>query len=523
MATFDLLAEPWIPVVDLHGDASELSIRAVLARAHELREILDPIPTVEFGLYRLLVALVLDIFQPEDTLALGELLDDGHFDADRMAAYFERWKDRFALFHPRHPFLQTAGMDREDAKPLAALMPLIPSGTNAVHFHHAQETEFGVSPAGAARLLTAIAPFMTAGGAGLSPSINGAPPWYALVIGETLFHTLCLNSLVLHLPLASGDAPPAWRQDESVKATRYASASLLQSLTWQPRRIQLIPGVAGRCSITEQNSPTLIRTMRFIAGAACDFIWRDPNVAYKITDKQVPLRPQEEKAIWRDTGPLSLLREEDYISENSVKFERPAVVTQIQKLIENGALPRGARYRLMLYGMRTDMKMKVFEWQRDSLPLHTALLGIDGVGGRAQTAIERADKVAYQLKLAIKHAYPRDGKGNGNAFDTLITRAQRRYWDELREHFDALLQTLAHLPADDTYDAALTTCLSAWEKAVSTVGNRALEDAIGDLDADADAMQRQVVARRHFRFQVWRLFHPEALTEKKRRGRAATV
>jgi hypothetical protein len=54
--------------------------------------------------------------------------------------------------------------------------------------------------------------------AGLSPSINGAPPWYALVQGRILFETLCLNCPVLSdlLPQAQGDAPPAWRNKTPV-------------------------------------------------------------------------------------------------------------------------------------------------------------------------------------------------------------------------------------------------------------------------------------------------------------------
>ena len=35
-------------------------------------------------------------------------------------------------------------------------------------------------------------------------------------------------------------------------------------------------------------------------------------------------------------------------------------------------LPGGAEFSLTVYGMRTDLKMKVFEWQRESLSLHAA-------------------------------------------------------------------------------------------------------------------------------------------------------
>src|SRR5207244_1069096 len=145
-----------------------------------------PLPTVEFGLYRLLVTLVLDIFELQSADNLESLLDAGSFDAFdavRIDAYFDSLKERFDLFHAKYPFLQTPGMTSEKPKPLAALLQPLPSGTNANHFHHGNESAFAACPAAAARLLTTIAPFMTAGGAGLSPSLNGAPPWYALARG----------------------------------------------------------------------------------------------------------------------------------------------------------------------------------------------------------------------------------------------------------------------------------------------------------------------------------------------------
>ncbi|MBL8065520.1 MAG: type I-E CRISPR-associated protein Cse1/CasA, partial [Chthonomonadaceae bacterium] len=69
--TFNVLTEPWIPVIRLDGTRDELGILPCLEQAHELREIRDPSPIIEFGLYRLLVAFVLDALvmadkRPED-------------------------------------------------------------------------------------------------------------------------------------------------------------------------------------------------------------------------------------------------------------------------------------------------------------------------------------------------------------------------------------------------------------------------------------------------------------------------
>ncbi|MBI3946595.1 MAG: type I-E CRISPR-associated protein Cse1/CasA [Armatimonadetes bacterium] len=526
MATFDLLSEPWIPVLGLDGRPDELGLRQVLHQAPRLREIRDPLPTVEFGLYRLLVALVMDIHPLRDIQGLADLLDAGQFDSERVDVYFQKWADRFDLFHPEHPFLQTAGMDADETKPLAGLLPPIPSGTGVLHFHHVKETDFGACPAAAARLLTTIPPFMTAGGAGLSPSINGAPPWYGLVVGESLFETLCLNCCVLDLPAASGDAPTAWRNDCPPKTQgRSTSASLLEALTWRPRRIHLIPGGSGRCSLTGADASTLVRTMRFSAGASCDFLWRDPSVPYRITTTKgpSPLRPQEGREVWRDIGPFALLRQADYKSEKGeTSFERPPVVTQYTRLVDQDVRRREAPLSLRLYGMRTDMKMKVFEWQREQLPpIPYALLLAGAPGGEAQRAMDQGDSVAYYLKQAIKRAYPRQGAGNTKAFDTLVAAAQRRFWAELRPHYGTLLRTLAQPTPEAEYDARRAAWRADWQQAVRSTGDHALEWAIGDLDTDADALRRLVEARRFFGGGVWSLLNPQAASERRKGRRGA--
>ncbi len=100
-------------------------------------------------------------------------------------AYAERigWH-RFDLFDPERPFLQTppqAG-DTDKAKSVVELFYHLPTGTNVIHFFHMEEAEQAVAAA-VARALCSDRTFMTSGGAGYSPSINGTPPWYVWALG----------------------------------------------------------------------------------------------------------------------------------------------------------------------------------------------------------------------------------------------------------------------------------------------------------------------------------------------------
>ncbi len=503
MPTLDLRDRGWIPVRERDGTIREVGMREALNRAHDLRDIRDALPTVEFGLYRLLIAVVMDIYKFRELRDLEDLLEAGRFDAARAEAYFTANDGNFDLFDAKHPFLQFAEMKEDADKPLAGLLPSVPSGTNANHFHHALDSDFGVCPEAAARLLTTIAPFMTAGGAGLAPSINGSPPWYALVTGGTLFQTLCLNCCVVHLPQGH-DGTPSWRRKGTFAQERRTSASLLEGLTWQPRRILLMPGEPGCCSLTGRQTGNLVRSMKFGPGAGAGFTWTDPSVAYKLDIKgPLVVRPQEGKQVWRDVGPLALLREQDVgKGDERTHYVRPAVVEQYvqlyQDLSSRGLVPDSLR--LTLYGMRTDLKMKVFEWQRESMEAVPARLVLfELFGSTAQDEINRANKVDSALARALKHAYPRDGKGNKKAFESRIDYARRGFWNGIRPHFMALLTGMA-LADPLQLDVDAKPLVAAWKTRLRNTGYIALEEAIKDLDTEANMILRtEVLVRNEFR------------------------
>lgn len=510
---FDTSKEPCVPVYG-DGFTKELSLRDALVRAHEFRGVRHELPTIEFGLYRLLVALMGDIFfvepgVPLNTRRLGELLARGCFEAARVDDYFAKYPC-FDLFDEGKPFLQVGGMQGEE-KPLANLLHLVPSGTNVNHFHHATEDEFAVSPKAALWLLATVAPFMTAGGAGLSPSINGAPPIYVLVRGKSLFETLCLNLYASPLEFArtSKDAP-AWRWTRDVGGER-SDAGYLESLTWMPRRLQLTPGAGGVCALTGRASETLVHSMKFVAGDSTRFTWIDPNAGYRLTDKgPLILRMRKERELWRDTAALALL-------EQSGEVKRPRVVNQFATLTADGYLEAGKALQLDLYGLRTDMKMKIFEWQSETLALPVALvLGSSkeaGFGLEAQGWLEKADSAANSLKRAIQSVYPREGKSNKNAFGARVSYSERQFWQALRPEFEDLLVQLAVLSIG--VFAEREPLRATWRKTVEKEARRAFELATKDLEADARVLERVTRARRLLDFGLKRVFDPPPPDGKK--------
>lgn len=524
MASFSVLTEPWIPAIDKAGKVQEFGILELLERARDLDGIVDPAPPIQFGLYRVVIAFLMDALKLRETSDLAARLEEGRFDMATIERYVTQCgTSRFDLFDPVTPFLQPDA-DAAKPKPVANLLPHLPSGTFSIHFHHWREGDHAFSPAVCARALTAVAPFMTAGGAGYSPSINGAPPWYVLIRGANLFETLLLNCYTGEAPRLKGEDGPAWRSDKPVvpKQDAYCE-SLLEGLTWRPRLVRLIPGDGGVCTYSGKPSPVLVREMLWGPGLA--FVgqdnWKDPNVAYVYSAKgRSALRPQENRELWRDTGPLLLLRREEHgAGENKVAFDRPSVVDQFRRLRDVYDLFARRRFDWVeVYGFRTDGKMKVFEWQCERLELPVGVGRNRQAPGQVRTAVAMAESVAWCLKEGLTNAYPREGKGNRNAFGRIIQEAQRQYWADLRGPFSTeFLESLSAQNPDD--DAAREQLLAAWGLTLRKVAKARFDEALDPLDADAEALRRQAFAREGFRKRLaWAILPPGARAARSKRG-----
>lgn len=232
------------------------------------------------------------------------------------------------------------------------------------------------------------------------------------------------------------------------------------------------------------------------------------------------MRPQDGKEIWRDTGPIALLNNKAYESSNAtVKFARPRLIDQFEELFHYEAMPLS----LTVYGMRTDMKMKIFEWHKGTLAIPAPLVAGSKFASFAQDCIEEAGSVEYALKKSIKHLARDDGKGNAKALDTLIANVTRQYWSSLRPVYSEMLEKLAGLPVDEHAEAkfALQDEWRASEKkAVMSVFNEASDG----LDTYGDNIQRQAEAELKLRFSLNAIFEtPEQKDARKKKSEALTT
>jgi CRISPR system Cascade subunit CasA len=499
---YDLLTEPWVPCVAPDGRPEAVGLLDALLRAHELREVRDASPLVTYGLYRLLLAVAQDLFAPRGKAEWLALFRRGRFDQQPLRRFRDEYADRFDLFHPTRPFYQSSDIrlgQHEEARgeqkavTVGTLRPEIPTGTFKNHFHHAYDGGHAYCPACAARSLVVLPPFAWAQGKGYVNSINGSPPVYVWLAGRNLFETLCWN-LVLphHRPKAAAESDrPWWRGDGLVrKAQIKHTVGYLESLTWQPRHVRLIPDLSGSCTFCGEGSPTLVRGIVWAGGwtrpkdAAW---WQDPFVAYTGPGERQPaaVRLKEDRPLWRDYAALCL-------PGSGAGSHQPARITEQAADLEMRLGPDGAPPTLQCYALRND-NADVIEWRRDGLPFSARVASDPGRAAAVTGALGQAGEADTLLKNHIKKLYPREGKGNRKAFGALIRQARDGYWSALAEPFRRLVVAL---DAEDLEEPGRDALAGGWLEAVRRAA-RSSFDAVADaLDADAESLKRAATARR---------------------------
>lgn len=384
--SFLLLEEPWIPAVDLKGKRQLLGIRPLLENAHTLRAVSDASPLVEYGLYRLLCVFLMDALRPEDEETLEELLDEGRFDMPAIDNYIALCRKEgvtFDLFDEERPFLQTPYREEWDKtrKPVSTLDYTIPTGNNHTHFDHRPNTEIAVSYDQAARLLPAAMTFCTAGAQGYPSGVNGAPPYFALIQGETLFETLVFSLLDCNLieSKSSFDWPPVyWRNPAVVEPKKIVlETSWLYGMLFPVRRILLIPKAESKT----------VRQIYLSQGMNYQMVesWTDPHVTYRTNPKQgrFPWRPNQEKAAWRNLNDLFDLS------------HAPQTVRQYTKITSKKYL------ELRLYGVQTNQGSYLASTCHD-MRIPVCLLGDEEAIALITNVIESSELLASALGKVLQ-------------------------------------------------------------------------------------------------------------------------
>ena len=465
--SFDLIHEPWIPCLDLQGSKKNMGLLSILLEAHKLRSVSADVPPATAAILRLLMAVLHRNFGPEDEAAWLEIWNKGQFDVDTLQAYFDQWRQRFDLFHPDKPFFQKRDLAVNE-RPIDSLLMHKASGNSATLFDHSTELK-GIffSPASAAQALITTQSFGLAGlcNPGMGLFYTDAPCARGMVLflsGETLFETLMLNLAPYDfqdLLTKEKVDRPAWESDDPFIPHRIQPLGYLDFLTWQTRRIYLIPEVIGGVLGVRQvmASPGLDLEPEFL----------NPMYSYDQTqqDTKKYLRFHEARGVWRDSAVLLDYQNTDHLA--------PRAIHWVARLIAKGVLSKTV-LKITAMGMDTDPgKQKVFSYRSEVFSFSTKYFLNPALTDMLRAALEQAEETNRMLWAALSKLGALILSSAADVVEAPMQispkNAQALYqhwgsefffWDEVRNHFDQMLTLLAQ---------DQTKATQYWERAVQKV------------------------------------------------------
>jgi CRISPR system Cascade subunit CasA len=513
---FDLIDQPWVPV-HRFGKPVLVSLREALVEAHELDELAPPRPTlVPAVLRQVLLPIVIDAFDiPTSEVDWAERWRAGQFDAPQIEGYLDRHRDRFDLFHPEQPFAQVRGLEttKGETKPSSLLIPNIAAGNNVPLFSARLETEAPqLTPAEAVLWLLHTHCWDTAAiksGASGDPKAkqgkttgNPTGPLGAfevvVPIGRSLFETLLLNTPI-HPDGRPGHDLPQWRDDPAgPEWQERPPRGLCDLLTWQARRIRLIPeeGPDGPCvrEVIVCAGDRLIADPDLEPHAA----WRRPTRPRANQPARQPQPPRAGRNAWQGLNALLALDPpEDGRSETSALLRQAGDLADLL----GDTYPLRVLTTGVLYG---NQRAVVEHIVADLMPLPVAALRQqEGVWERLTEIVEQTARLAWLLNgldAELRRARGGDALPHGRGQQPEIELIQRL--DPQARRLLAGLQAEPHREQHAQWAWQRTASFIVYELAERLLDAVPPSAFAGREDPDGNRVYRPANAEAFFRHQV---------------------
>ncbi|MGW0195901.1 type I-E CRISPR-associated protein Cse1/CasA [Nonomuraea sp. NPDC003201] len=518
-SSFDLLTQPWIPVVGLDGRATAKGLVDVIAEAHMIRRISAEAPTMTAALYRLVLAVFHRAYGPPNERAWRDLWEAENIPADPLRKYLERHRDRFDLFHPEVPFMQCVDLRSLTPATAAKLVPYRAVGNNVTLFDHTTSGDTVVlTPHEAARWLVTLQAFDPGGMKTpyeKDKSSERAPcNWFGVVLveGRNLKETILLNTLV-YLPdyekprMTTPDDRPVWEEQTgpSPRPDKRTVRGWTDLLTWPSRRVLLSTSGSGNNRVVD--GVVITPGTRLDAQLPDEELmaaFRRPTDAkgrFKRDAPMLPVRLNPLRGIWRHSVELLLTD----VWEEGTNRQRPAALDQIAELAGSNYMPANAVYTLRVFGQHLDSKATVVEtWLEEEVPAPVPLLRArdESLGALIGCAIALADEVGSALR-SFQAEYRREFRHEP------VSDIGHGYWPRLSRPFGALLIDLGRVRTAGRSEGPATR---AWGRHVIEIAMAAANRWVAGSPAEGRTM---IVLGKHYAVfesrmrKAERLFHAQ--------------
>lgn len=500
MATFNLIDNPWIPVVTTSNESALLSLKTLLSNPQNYLRIESDTPLETVAIYRFVLALLYRALQgPSNTRQAASFWEKG-FPIEKIQSYLESYYTRFDIFDDSQPFYQLVDLPLEGYAQNWRKISVAegPGNTTATFNPVARRGAPGVlmdwiTPAQAARKLLEHQTFVLGGlikkFITSAPGAPSATHAMVMVQGKNLLQTLILQ-LVKYDYQEDWDAPVwekppfqmAWvRQDPVVNIQGFS-----QLYTWFSRSIRFYPELV--------EGKWVVRQLAYASGLRPQWAHeeqRDPMVASIIGKKgYYPLGLKSHRALWRDYHVL-------IPQSRQMEKEAPCVVEHALTVYDAMSLEQNLQYQI--FGQYND-QAKVLFWRQENYPLPSALLegeGASGVIEAVELALESTEKTAKVLALATqqlaRHLITQSGREPDLKKDVNPMRDSfphpHVYWSQLERSFSNWLQKLT--PGFDRGE-----CLVAWDEKVLSAGELAWKATLQAVGQNSQSMRAIALAQK---------------------------
>ncbi|MFB7375835.1 type I-E CRISPR-associated protein Cse1/CasA [Kitasatospora purpeofusca] len=490
-ASFDLLAKPWIPVLDASHGNTHVGISTALLNAHRLY--LGAPGLEQQVLLRLLLAVLDAAAGPADDAEWDTAWAAPTLPTDRITAYLDRWAHRFDLFGEQ-PFGQCVGLT-EANRSTHHLKPSRWGGQGREFFDHSLAGEArAFDPAEAALALLKLQAVHPGGIQGAHPSDPegrggrryGSKPGHLSVVtnlavnapGATLKDMLLLN--LPPRPRTAADRPVWEGPVPGTAGTQREPEGRLDLWTWSTRRVRLFTGNDGQVTGLALYDGDRMADPRAAAHA------HDPLTAR--TAKGSPL-PVADAAGFTIPWSVGLL-----LDPAGEAAATSAVVEHVLRAAERGVLDPGLRLAAELLQVvhSNQHRASIAGMHEVTSSLGSAGNLADG-GGRA--ALGAAARLAHDVqralygagadafRLRIKDVQPRQSAslgrlvGSGHAWDDLAPEPGSgfdRWITALEQAVDGVSQAMAtsDIMATSRFTAEARTILFRCARRVQPVVRR---------------------------------------------------
>lgn len=506
---FNLLDEKWILAIDENCRIGEYSLKEIFAEAHVLKGLSGELPTQDFAVMRVLLAVLYAVYQKHDADgADAEIVDEdeafdrweklwkkGGFDIDVIGGYLESYRDRFFLFHPTRPFYQAPivkGTEYLSSKLNGEILESSNKLRLFSSFSGDKKNQMGFAEA--ARWLINLNAYDDTSA---KPSVRGADlpscgagwigklgPVY--IEGNNLFQTLLLNLVLVSedgLPFPIG--VPTWEPD-TAKIDERTPISMPRSpveiLTLQSRRLLL------------SRDGNKVTGFRLLGG---DIVDKDNAFIEQMTvwrqDEKgnfSPSRHNPSKSLWRNYQSI-LVKNMDEKNNHL-----PGVVRWLRNLEDSNLIDYDA-IRISIVGVQyADKDFFVENYVNDSLDINAGLLSSmnDGWNMRIAKTVSKTDHIVSSLWSYSRNLYSICGCDDSFC-KTMANRTKAQAYYNIDLPFRSWLRNI------DPFSDDIDEVMDSWIQEVATiitdiakellreVGERAL---IGNEDGSAFTCYRKM-------------------------------